>query len=267
MLGTAVGLCAVIGLGSCRRADPAPDLIFKRKPPAIAVMIVDADRDPQGASMAASVTDRLADGLAGIDNIRVAAPRSEKRPAVHGRRPARSTGADWRDRRRVAARHERLDLEARMTDTATGEVKWTGSLPVGEIENRLFRSTVAAGCRHRMNLPSGSTRSSIPMPKPRVQARQAAAKVVVQQAIARINQTTRERFAASQTMLESASLAGAPDNVDLAGRAGGVADTGSRWSGTVRTAARRRAAPGHCWSAPRYRPNYIPGLEAAAVAS
>jgi DNA-binding winged helix-turn-helix (wHTH) protein len=52
-----------------------PDVLFGRRPPAIAVMpVAAAGSDSEVAAMAANLTIRLADGLAKIENIRVSAP-------------------------------------------------------------------------------------------------------------------------------------------------------------------------------------------------
>lgn len=262
-MGAAAGLCAVIGLAV---AAPilAPNLIFKSKPPAIAVKpILDADRDPQGASMAASVTDRLADGLAGIDNIRIVAPRSENAPPSPAEGSARATGADYVIDGTLQRGTNAWTLEARMTDTATGEVKWTGSLSVGtdNSEIPLQQSRLAAGIGHELAIRI----NALLYPDVKADGESAAsrAKVVVQQAIASINQTTRERFAASQTMLESA-LAGAPDNVDLQVALAALQTRGIQmvWYGPDASGAAETSARSLLERALQARPNYIPGLEA-----
>ena len=81
-LATVAGLGAVVGLSA---ATPifAPDFIFARPPPTIAVMpMVGAGNDREIAETAASVTGRLSDGLARIGKIRVVAVLGGTRQAA-----------------------------------------------------------------------------------------------------------------------------------------------------------------------------------------
>ncbi len=214
-LATVAGIGAVVGLAA---AAPifAPNFIFARMPPTIAVMpIVGASTDPQLAQMAASVTDRLTDGLAKIDNIRVVAPRPEAASASPEVVAARSAHADFVVSGELQKEARSWNLQARMSNGATGEVRWTSSVSVGieDADLLLQQSRLAAGLGHplalRINamLNSGArsavTNNDLPAGN---------TKVVIEQAMAFINQTTPERFQAAQAMLEKA-LAAEPDNV------------------------------------------------------
>ena len=96
--------------------------------------------------------------------------------------------------------------------------KWRGPLvDLGVHRHRgrrseLQRSRLAGGLGH--NLAVYLNALYYPGGQPGASDAQAHAKVVVDQATAYINQTSRERFAASQAMLENA-LAKDPDNIDL----------------------------------------------------
>jgi DNA-binding winged helix-turn-helix (wHTH) protein/TolB-like protein len=208
------GLCAIIGIAV---AAPivAPGLIFKRMPPAIGVMpIVDATNDPHVASMAANVTDRLTNGLAKIENIRLVATPSDLTSAASQANSASPVLTDFVVNGQLQKTAQAWTLEASMTDVATGEVTWSTSVTVNseDGDQALQQSRLVAGLGHELALRindllysnSGSD-----------DALAGEAKVVVEQAAASINQTTRERFAAAQTMLENA-LAENPDNFDLA---------------------------------------------------
>ena len=203
------GLGAIVGL-----AVAAPifgPACFKRTPPTIAVMpIAGAGNDSQVAAMAAGVTDRLTDGLAKIDNIRVVAPPNGAPRAA----PARASGL--RGDRRIAERRAGVDLAGAHDQDRHREVQPVASISVdiNDADLQLQQSRLAAGSVIRWRF--ASTRCSIrrAVRGTDVGSSQGSAKVVIEQATASINQTTRERFAAAQTMLEKA-LADDPDNVDL----------------------------------------------------
>jgi DNA-binding winged helix-turn-helix (wHTH) protein/Flp pilus assembly protein TadD/TolB-like protein len=265
-LAMVAGVSAIIGLAA---ATPifAPGFIFARRPPTIAVMpIVDASADPQLAQMAASVTDRLADGLAKIDNIRVLAPRPEAASAslgvVAAERPAQADFVVTGELRKEAGS---WTMQARMTGSATGEVRWTRSVSVG-IENTdllLQQSRLAAALGHPLALRinamfnsgarSAATDSDLPA---------SDAKVVIEQAMASINQITPERFQAAQAMLEKA-LAAEPDNVDLEAALAAHLLRGiqTAWYNPADVAATERSAQSMLERALRMKPTYLPVLE------
>jgi tetratricopeptide (TPR) repeat protein len=90
-----------------------------------------------------------------------------------------------------------------------------------------------------------------------------SAKVVIEQAMASINQTTPERFKAAQTMLEKA-LAADPDNVDLEAALSAHLLRGIQmtWYNKAEVAETRRTAQSLLEHALRVKPTYIPVLEA-----
>jgi len=235
-------------------------------PPTIAVMpIVGASTDPQLAQMAASVTDRLTDGLAKIDNIRVVAPRPEAASASPEVVAARSAHADFVVSGELQKEARSWNLQARMSNGATGEVRWTSSVSVGieDADLLLQQSRLAAGLGHplalRINamLNSGArsavTNNDLPAGN---------TKVVIEQAMAFINQTTPERFQAAQAMLEKA-LAAEPDNVDLEAALAAHLLRGiqSAWYNPADVAATKRSAQSMLERALRRKPTYLPVLE------
>ena len=204
------GLCVIVVLAIVTSGRPS--VLFWRRPPTIAVMpIAAADSDSEVTAMAANVTTRLADGLAKIENIRVSAPRTAA--PTNG-----APQADFVVSGELQKSERSWEVRARMTRSATGEVVWTApvSVVLEDTDLSLQQSRLAAGIGHLLALristllnadarPAAAGRGSPP----------GSNNVVIEQATASIMQTTRERFATAQTMLEKA-LAGDPDNVDLA---------------------------------------------------
>jgi DNA-binding winged helix-turn-helix (wHTH) protein/tetratricopeptide (TPR) repeat protein/TolB-like protein len=260
----AAGLCVIVGLTVAASAF-RPNLIFKRTPPTVAVMpIVDASDDRHGAAMAAGVTDRLVDGLAKIDNIRVVAPRSGAAAPEPASAP--SAPADFALHGELQRGPQSWTLQARLIRTATGEVQSVAavSVSINEPDGQLQQSRLAAGAgdplARRLNAlleagtqPAAANGSSPP----------GSAKVTIEQAAASINQTTRERFAVAQAMLEKA-LAAEPDSVDLQVALAALQLRGIMmvWYGPAESAAAEGNARALLERALRAKPNYIPVLEA-----
>jgi tetratricopeptide (TPR) repeat protein len=90
-----------------------------------------------------------------------------------------------------------------------------------------------------------------------------SAKVVIEQAMASINQTTPERFKAAQSMLEKA-IADDPGNVDLEAALAAHLLRGIQmtWYNRADAAATERTAQSMLEHALRMKPTYIPVLEA-----
>ena len=259
-----VSFCAILGLAAAAPAI-APNLIFSRKPPVVMVMpIATAKGDAQLASMAGNVTERLSDGLAKIDTIRVVTSRTKPATALLAGVSAPVTDADFLVNGELQRSPNAWTLEARMTDTATGEVKWTTSVSVDtdEIEMPVQQSRLAAGLGHelalRINASLYPDARGIALNSPTDNA-----KVVVEQAVASINQTTRERFATAQVMLENA-LTGEPDNIDLQVTLAALQTRGIQmvWYGPVEMTAAEARARSLLERALQAKPRYLPGLEA-----
>ncbi|MBR0800918.1 winged helix-turn-helix domain-containing protein [Bradyrhizobium jicamae] len=257
------GLCAIIGIAV---AAPVlrPSLIFKRTPSIVAMApIGEAGNDARGAAVAAGVTDRLADGLARIENIRVIAPRYEAAGARAEPASAPSAPTDFEVRGELQRAEQAWILRARLIRTATGEVQTvaTVSVDVNELDAQLEQSRLAAGVGHllavRLNgLLEGSDASAA------ASSAAGSAKTVIEQATASINQTSRERFGMAQTMLEKALVA-EPDNVDLAVALAALQLRGIQmvWYSPDDARAAEAHAGATLERALRARPNSIPVLE------
>ncbi|KRQ96617.1 transcriptional regulator CadC [Bradyrhizobium jicamae] len=224
-----------------------PGLIFARGATTIAVMpMTDAGNDPLVAQMAAEVSGRLTDGLAKIENIRVLAPETG------------AAKADFVVKGELQKSEQAWTIRTRMTEAATGEVKWTASYSVDLTDTDLpmQQSRLAAGVGHalavRVNELLNADASSA-----------AKSKVVIEQATAHIKQTSPERFQAAQAMLEKA-LAEDPDNVEVQVALAALLMRGVQmvWlSGPEREAAEIKAEA-MLQQTLRAKPNYIPAHEA-----
>jgi DNA-binding winged helix-turn-helix (wHTH) protein/tetratricopeptide (TPR) repeat protein len=231
--------------------------LFKSRPPAIAVMPItgsEADTVPT----AAAVTIGLADGLAKIENIRVVMPEAgTDSPQTAS---ARAAQADFILSSELYKAGPTWELRARLTRTATQEVVWSApvSVAIGETDLALQQSRLAAGLgdllARRLN--------ELIQARPPVPA-DGAARGVVEQATAQINQTSKERFAAAQAMLEKA-LGDHPDNVDIQVALAALQLRGIQmvWYSPADAAAAEKNAKAMLERALRTRPSSIPMLEA-----
>lgn len=263
-------LAAVAGLGvivvGLAVAAPGlkPELLFTRTPPRIAVVpIVDASNDPRGAAMAADVTSRLADGFAKIQNISVVAPRLMVASGESAATTAAASEYELRGELRLS--DQSWTLRSRIIKADTGEVLsvTAASAGIDDADMQLAQARLAAGVGHvlarRLNeilepnaSPSASRTSSA-----------GGDKVAIEQALASINQTTRERFGAAQTMLQKA-LADDPANVDLAVALSSLQLRGIQmvWFTPEQAATVEASANATLEQALRLKPNSIAVLEA-----
>ncbi len=258
-VGAVAGLFVVIGFAV---AVPilAPDFFFEREAPTVAVMpIVGTTDDGQETVIANNVTERLINGLAKIDNIRVVAPRSGSPAANSTPASPSSTQSDFVLEGELQKGQQSWVLEARIIKAATGEVQSVAAASVGvdEPDTQLLQSRLAAGVGDTL------TRRLNALLEADIAAGGSNAKVVVEQATASINQTSRERFLASQTMLENA-LAGEPDNVDLQIALAALQTRGIQmiWYDPAKNTAAESNARSLLERALQARPRYIPVLEA-----
>ncbi len=241
-----------------------PDLLFRRTPPRLAVMpIADDGNDPRGAAMAAEVTGRLTDGFAKIQNISVVAPRMAARSGDGT--AASAASSDYELQGELQHGDRSWTLRARIVKAATGEVQSVvaASVAADDADAQLAQSRLVAGVGHvlarRLNEilePSGSSSASR-------KSSVGGDKVAVEQALASINQTTRERFGAAQAMLQKA-LADDPDNLDIAVALASLQMRGIQmvWFGPEEAAAVEGRANATLEQALRSKPNSIPVLEA-----
>jgi tetratricopeptide (TPR) repeat protein len=184
--------------------------LFRKGPTTIAVMpiaVTGDDRD--AAATAAAVTGLVTDGLARIDNVRVVAPPkdtvSPPLPTFVVTGELQKGAQGW-------------TLQSRMLRTADRDIHPMASVTIDmkNADASLQQSRLAAGIGHQLALRINElTQSGARSAVTDVGASQGNAKVAIEQAMASITRTTRDRFADAQTMLEKA-LAADPDNVELA---------------------------------------------------
>ncbi|MDB5599538.1 MAG: transcriptional regulator CadC [Xanthobacteraceae bacterium] len=274
-LALGLGVCAIIGLAVAApmlRNGIAPERRTTAEPKPLTVIVMPmtaATDDPQLAALTANVTDRLTDGLAKIDNIRVIAGRPPIPPgaalaaiSVSVEAATVRTNADFVVDAKLQRGERGFDIEARLTSPA-GEVRWAGnaSIVIDNIDLDLQQSRLAAGVGHqlarRINAlaHSGAPPNSDGKPS-------TSAKVAVEQATALMNQTNRERFKTAQAMLEKAR-AEEPDNVEIDVALAAVMMRGIQmvWYTPEEKDAAEREGQAVIERAVRTRPNYIPVLE------
>lgn len=249
--GIVVGFSALVGLTF---AAPilAPNFLFDRPPPTIAVMpVATAAGDAQAAAMAAAVTTRLTDGLAKIQNIRVIVPPAAGTPDAGAASASfrvesdlRKTGAAWR-------------LEARIVSTASDVVRPVAAVTVAmnDAAPPMQQSRLAAGIGYQ--LAQRLNAAFFPSPV------SGASSAAIEQAIASINRTTRERFADAQIMLEKA-LADDPHNIDIGIALAALKLRGIQltWYSAHDSEAAEASARATLEHALRARPNSLPALQA-----
>jgi DNA-binding winged helix-turn-helix (wHTH) protein/tetratricopeptide (TPR) repeat protein len=255
------GVGAILGLAIAAPIFGPSDLIFTRPLPTVVVMPIGAAAgqvDDQVAAMAAAVTERLMDGLTKIDNVRVVAPPPEATSAKLA--SASPTAADFVVTGELRKGEHAWTLQARMIKTATQEVQPTASISVdiqGE-DPQVQQSRLAAGVGYQLALRINTLLQAASAGTP-----PGSAKTAIEQATASIMQTTRERFAAAQAMLEKA-LADEPHNADLQVALAALQLRGIQlvWYSPEDSAAAEQNARAMLERALQTKPNSIPVLEA-----
>ncbi|MFN3537654.1 MAG: winged helix-turn-helix domain-containing protein [Brevundimonas sp.] len=250
-----IGLCLMVGLAIGALAFG--DAVFGRRAPSIAVIpILDASDDPYGPDMAGAISDRLVDGLARIDSVRVVTG-----PSTRASSP--NTKADFVVRGELRRAAGSWSLQARLIRTSTGQVVAVADAAV-DAEGRdpeLQQSRLTAGVGHllarRLNdmLAGGSAAAASA-------ASARNTRFVIDQASASINQTSRERFGIAEALLQDA-LARDPDNVDLGVALAGLQLRGIQmtWYTPEEAAAARAQAGATLERALRVKPDSIPVVE------
>jgi DNA-binding winged helix-turn-helix (wHTH) protein/tetratricopeptide (TPR) repeat protein len=244
--GGILGLAAIVMLA-------VPGHLRAARPPSIEVMPIASIGGGDVAAMAANMTTRLADRLAQIDNISVLAPLGG-RPAdyvVSGE--LRKNDGSW-------------EAQMRMSRTASGEVVWTAPVSVvtTAADLSLQQSRLIAGAGYPLALRINALMNEgAQAATTQARSSSGSTKVVIEQANASIVHTSRERFAASQAMLEKA-LADDPDNVDLAIALAALQMRGVQmvWYDQPEGAAAQANAGLILKNALRTRPTSIPVLDA-----
>lgn len=264
MVAVVAGLCVIVVGLAVGAPVLKPDLLFSRTPPRLAVIpIVDESNDPRGAVMAAEVTARLTDGFAKIQNISVVAPRSAVSGGQSAAVPAASS--DYELRGELQLSDQSWTLRARVIKTGTGEVQSVVAAPVSadDADAQLAQSRLAAAAGHVLARRLNEILEPSAAPSRTRKLSTGGDKVAVEQALASINQTTRERFGAAQTMLQKA-LTDDPDNLDIAVALASLQLRGIQmvWFSPDEAAEVEARANATLEQALRSKPNSIPVLEA-----
>jgi DNA-binding winged helix-turn-helix (wHTH) protein/tetratricopeptide (TPR) repeat protein len=251
---------AILGLAIAAPIFGPPDLIFPRTSPTIVVMPIGGaggQVDDPVAAMAAAVTERLRDGLTKIDNVRVVAPPPEAATPAS----ASFTAADFVVTGELRKDEHAWTLQARMIKTATQELQPTASISVDikGLDPQVQQSRLAAGVGYQLALRINTLLHAAADGNPP----SVAAKAAIEQATASIMQTTRERFAAAQAMLEKA-LADEPNNADLQVSLAALQLRGIQmvWYSPEDSAAAEQNAKAMLERALLTKPNSLPVLEA-----
>lgn len=249
---TALVAIAGSGLSALAAAAMLLPRLFADSPATVAVLPMTTESDdPMTARMAADVNRNLIDGLATIETIRVVTP------------PGAVQSADFVVSSELEKNEAAWNLRVRITESATGAVKWTKALSVDPtgIDMQLQQTRLTAGIGHALAfhintlLKSGNRSADGSLT--------GNAKAAIDQATASIDRTTPERFHAAQTMLEKA-LAADPGNVDLQVALAAFQLRGIQmvwFSATERQSIENRIGE-ILERALRARPDYIPVLEA-----
>ena len=264
MVAALAGLCVIIMGLAVAAPVLKPDLLSRRTPPRLAVVpVLDGSNEPRGAAMAAELTARLTDGFAKIQNISVLAP---KLVVAGGDVTAASAGSsDYELRGELQRVDGAWTLRARIVKAATGEVQSVAAASVNadEADAQLVQSRLVAGVGHVLARRLNEILEPSAAPSRARGASAGGDKVAVEQALASINQTTRERFGAAQAMLQKA-LADDPGNLDIAVALASLQMRGIQmvWFGPDEAAAVEAKANATLEQALKSRPNSIPVLEA-----
>lgn len=247
-----LGVCGALGI-----AVAAPMIARRFYAPdtrTMTVMPIEI-RSPDQATtaMAANITDQLTDGLSKVRNIRVLAPPRESSAPTAAAASAKPDFVVRGDLQRGATEWE---VRARLIENSTGQVQWSGSytVPFTSLDERLQQTRLTAGIGNPLALRINAlTHTSVSSPE---------SKIIVEQAAAFINQTSRERFAAAQEMLEKAHAA-KPGDVDVSAALAAHLIRGVQivWYPPAETGAIERRAKVMLDNAVAKEPNYIPVLQ------
>lgn len=186
--------------------------------PTVNVMPIAATgRGTEAAALALAVTDRLVDGLARIDNIKLVTPDRRKPAVQSGQGEPGARSADYVIYTELSDESASWTLRARMVKTSNGQVEPVPAVTIAkaDLSLDLLRTRLAAGVGHQLAVRINTLiEAENQRSDPARAAGRAAAKAAIEQATASIMQTSKERFRVAQTMLAKA-LHDDPDNVDL----------------------------------------------------
>jgi DNA-binding winged helix-turn-helix (wHTH) protein/tetratricopeptide (TPR) repeat protein len=160
--------------------------------------------DSVAVAMAANVMGQLTQGLSHASSVRLLASTNgdaaQVAPGAPGCAGLVLEGSLGRDAYETT-------LQARLIDAKTAEVRWSGSSSVAaDLPVALQQSRLAAGVGHPLAVWINALACG--------RLPGARSKIVIEQATAPINHTSREHFATAQVVLEEA-LAATPDDIEV----------------------------------------------------
>jgi len=213
--------------------------------------VATVEAGPEGVALARDLTSELVKGFSRIDGIDLIVPEDEAALARQGQ-----AGLDMRSALKRGPGG--WVLQARLIDAESQEIKAVAEVETsaGETDRQRLVQRLAAG----IGYPLGVRLSGLQEPDGRVAA---TSDVAIRQAVASINQTTRERFGTARAILEQ-YLAGDPDNVELQIALAGLHLRGVQmnWYDPAQSAAAEHDADALLKSALASRPYSLPVLDA-----
>nr|WP_276553748.1 winged helix-turn-helix domain-containing protein [Shinella kummerowiae] len=211
--------------------------------------IVDTDASPEGVALARDIASELVKGFSRIDGIHLIVREGETVPALHG-------GAALDLRYELKRDPLNWILQARLIDTANQEIQAVAETSASEADRPRLIQRLAAG----IGYPLGLRLSELQEPEERAATPSA---VAIRQAVASINQTTRERFGTARAILEQ-NLAEDPDNVELQIALAGLHLRGMQmnWYDPAQSAVAEQDAAALLKGALASRPRSLPVLDA-----
>jgi DNA-binding winged helix-turn-helix (wHTH) protein/tetratricopeptide (TPR) repeat protein len=211
--------------------------------------IVDTDASPEGVVLARDIASELVKGFSRIDGIHLIVRENEAAPAPQG-----GVALDLR----YELKRDPLNwiLQARLIDTANQELQAVAETSASEADRQRLVQRLAAG----IGYPLGLRLSDLREPDERTANPSA---VAIRQAVASINQTTRERFGMARAILEQ-NLAENPDNVELQIALAGLHLRGMQmnWYDPAQSAVAEQDAAALLKGALASRPRSLPVLDA-----
>lgn len=175
------------------------------QPPRLVVELLpveSTDAGPEGADLVRGLTSELVNGFSGIGGIDLILPAGKTAPEQRGL-------ATLQVQSELKRGSEAWILQARLIDVASREVRVVAetAADAADPDRQHLLSRLAAG----IGYPLAARLSTLQEPE---QREAGASDVAIGQAVAAINQTTRERFGTARAILEK-YLANDPGNVDL----------------------------------------------------
>lgn len=213
--------------------------------------IADIDAGPEGAALARDLTSELVKGFSRIDGIHLIVREGEAAPARQGQAAL--------DVRGVLKRGPGTwVLQARLIDSDNQEIQAVAEVEasMSETDRQRLVQRLAAG----VGYPLGVRLGGLQEPDERAAT---PSDVAIRQAVASINQTTRERFGTARAILEK-YLAGDPDNVELQIALAGLHLRGVQmnWYDPAQSATAEQDARALLEGALTSRPRSLPVLDA-----